>query len=51
MVSKIAQKKLKIDVVDELHAIRQRLAKASQDKIIEEAAGVRKKIVQSRKKR
>jgi len=50
-VSKIAHKKLKIDVVDELHAIRQRLAKASKDEILKEAEAVRKKIAQSRKKR
>ncbi|MFY3740503.1 MAG: hypothetical protein HMLIMOIP_000942 [Candidatus Nitrosomirales archaeon] len=38
------RKKLRIDVVDELHAIRQRLAKTSQEKIREEAEGVRKKL-------
>jgi len=51
MVSKIAHKKLKIDVVDELHVIRQRLAKASQDEILEEAEAVRKKIGLSKKKK
>lgn len=50
-MSKIAHKKLKIDVVDELHAIRKGLAKASQDTILEEAKAVRKKILQSKKKR
>ena len=50
-MSKIAHKKLKIDVVDELHAIRQRLAEASQDKILEEAETVRKRIAQSKKKK
>ncbi len=51
-MSKIAHKKLKIDVVvDELHAIRKRLANASQDEILKEAEAVRKKIAQSKKKR
>jgi len=50
-VSKIAHKKLKIDVVDELHAIRKRLANTSQDAILEEAEAVRKKISQLKKKR
>ena len=49
MVSKIAHKKLKIDVVDELHAIRHRLANVSQDKILKEAEGVRKMIARSSK--
>jgi|GEM_PF-5606366 len=51
MVSKIAHKKLKIDVVDELHAIRQRLTKISQDEILKETETIRKKIVKSKKKR
>ena len=50
-MSNITHKKLKIDVVDELHAIRQRLAKASQDEILEEAQAVRKKIAQSKKQK
>jgi hypothetical protein len=45
------RKKLRIDVVDELHAIRQRLAKTSQEKIREEAEGVRKRITRSKKNR
>jgi len=51
LVSKIAHKKLKIDVVDELHAIRKSLANASHDEILKEAEVVRKNIVQSKKKR
>lgn len=49
-MSKIAHKKLKIDVVDELHAIRKRLANTSQDEILEEAKEVRKKIAKSNKR-
>jgi hypothetical protein len=50
-VSKVAYKKLRIHVVDELHAIRQSLARASQDRILEEAKAVREKIARSKKKR
>ncbi|MGH9921496.1 MAG: hypothetical protein ACRD38_01955 [Nitrososphaerales archaeon] len=50
-MSKVAHKKLKIDVVNELHALRQRLAKTSQEKIHEEAEGVRKRITRPKKNR
>lgn len=50
-MSKTAHKKLKIDVVDELHAIRQRLVKVSQDEILKEVETMRKKIVKPKKKR
>jgi hypothetical protein len=49
-VSRSAHKKLKIDVVDELHSIRERLARESQDKILREAKEVRKKMVKSKSK-
>lgn len=50
-MSKTAHKKLKIDVVEELHAIRKGLAKVSQDEILKEAETMRKKIAKSKKKR
>ncbi len=43
------RKKLKIDVIDELHAIRQRLAKTSQEKIRKEADDVRKRLTRPKK--
>lgn len=51
MVGKITYKKLNIDVVVELHAIRKHLEKLPQDKILKEAESVRKVITQAKTKK
>ncbi len=51
MVSRSAYKKLKIDVVDELHSIRKDLAKTTEHEIHQEAGEVRKSIAKLKSKK
>ncbi len=50
-MSKIAHRKLKIDVVDELHAIRKDLARTTEHEIRQEAGEVRKSIAKLKSKK